>query len=105
MRRLLGRRASSRSFGPVGQKVLRSLRSSTTSDFGLREVPEAAVQVDREALDVLLASLRIAEHGIRRFLAAEEYDRRAMLACPRGRDSAPVHVLAPVHLVGIDDIG
>ena len=104
MRRLFGRRASSRSAGPVGHEVLRSLRSSTTTDFESCEVPEAAVEIDREALNCVLTRLRVAKNSVGRLFAAEEHDGGAVGASPLRRDGAPIHVVAPIHLSGIDDV-
>ena len=74
-------------------------------DFELREVPEAAIEIDGEALDVVLASLRVAENGVRRLLAAKQHDGGAVGARPYRRDRTPVDVVAPVHFSGIDDVG
>jgi hypothetical protein len=66
----------------------------------IAQVPEPAVEVHRETLDVALASVGIAEDGVRGVVGAEEHDRRAVLARPRGGHPAPIDA---VDLEGLDD--
>src|SRR5215471_16749527 len=62
------------------------------------EVPEASVEVDRQALDVAFACLGVPEDRIGMLLAAEQDDHRAMVGNPVGLDHGPINVLDSLRL-------